>query len=192
MTLHFIRLSRQLSVSSPRQLLQPFSHDRPRSANMLRRLSSKFGGKKKEDSQNKGSLSGGTNGNVNGLVNGDRKPTSLAVQKPDAPDHSVTAGDVQSNFEKFAQLLHASHRPLPAQSTDGASLEESQPSGFMQDLKTFGFKDLNTMMQVMKGKATGELQEYVYFLLHRLRRTSAKSQVPRAFPYCQLQPILHP
>lgn len=149
---------------------------------MLRRLSSKFGGKKKEDSRNKGSLSGGTNGNVNGLVNGNPKPTSLAVQKPDAPDHSVTPGDIQSNFEKFAQLLHASNRPLPAQSTDGASLEESQPSGLMQDLKTFGFKDLNTMMQVMKGKATGELQEYVYFLLRRLYRTAAKISSSSSIP----------
>ncbi|KAL9587477.1 MAG: hypothetical protein Q9212_000179 [Teloschistes hypoglaucus] len=140
---------------------------------MLRRFSSKFGGKKKEDGQNKGSLSGGRNGNVNGLVNGDGKPTSLAVQKPDAPNHSVTSGDVQSNFEKFAQLLHASNRPLPAQSTDGASLEDSQPSGLMQDLKTFGFKDLNTMMQVMKGKATGELQDDKTYVMEKLMQLVA-------------------
>lgn len=157
---------------------------------MLRRLSSKFTGKKKDDGQNRGSLSGGTNGNVNGLVNGDRKPHTLpAVQKPDAPDHSVTPGDVQSNFEKFAQLLHASKRPLPSQSTDGASLEESQPSSFMQDLKTFGFKDYNTMMQVMKGKATGELQEYVYSLFCHLSHTSAERQL---LIHCHLPVIISP
>lgn len=105
-------------------------------------------------------MNGETNGTVNGTVNGNRKRTSLAVQNPDVPDYSVTQGDVQSNFQKFAHLLHASDRPLPTQSGDGAYLEEGQPTGFLKDLKTFGFKDYNTMMQVMKSKATGELQEY--------------------------------
>ena len=124
---------------------------------MLRRFSSRFTGKKKDESRAKKL----TNGTTNGMVNGDHERTQLVVQEPDAPDYSVTQGDVQSNFEKFAHLLHASNRPLPTQSGDGAYLEEGQPSGFMQDLRTFGFKDYNTMLQVMKGKATGELQEYV-------------------------------
>lgn len=126
---------------------------------MLRRFSSKLTGKKKEIADKRGK----ENAETNGMVNGDRKHASLAVQKPDAPDYSVTQGDVQSNFDKFAHLLHASNRPLPTQSGDGAYLEEGQPSSFLQDLRTFGFKDYNTMLQVMKGKATGELQEYVYY-----------------------------
>lgn len=125
---------------------------------MLRRFSSKFSSKRKEDAHNRVKVDDGTNG----VVNGNRKRLSLAVQKPDASDYSVTQGDIQSNFEKFAHLLHASNRPLPTQSGDGAYLEEGQPSSFLQDLRTFGFKDYNTMMQVMKGKATGELQEYVH------------------------------
>ncbi len=124
---------------------------------MLRRFSSRFTGKRKDEARNK-TL---TNGTTNGMVNGDRKRTELAVQEPDAPDYSVAQGEVQSNFEKFAPLLHASNRPLPTQSGDGARLEENHPSGLLQDLKTFGFKDLDTMLRVMKGKATGELQEYV-------------------------------
>lgn len=124
---------------------------------MLRRFSSKLTGKRKDEAHGKGMVKGESNG----MVNGNRKRTSLAVQKPDAPDYSVTQGDVQGNFEKFAHLLHASNRPLPTQSGDGAYLEEGQPSSFMQDLRTFGYKDYNTMLQVMKGKATGELQEYV-------------------------------
>lgn len=124
---------------------------------MLRRFSSRFSGKKKEESPNK-SL---TNGATNGMVNGDHQNTQLAVQQPDAPDYSVSQGDVQSNFVKFADLLHASNRPLPTQSGDPAYLEEGQPSGFLKDLRTFGYKDYNTMLQVMKGKATGELQECV-------------------------------
>ena len=128
---------------------------------MFRRFSTKFTGKRKEDAPKKGMM---VNGETNGMVNGDHKHASLAVQKPDAPDYSVTQGDIQSNFQKFAHLLHASNKPLPTQSGDGAYLDDGQPSGFMQDLKTFGFKDYNTMMQVMKGKATGELQEYVFCL----------------------------
>lgn len=124
---------------------------------MLRRFSSKLTGKRKDDAKSKDMVNGGTNG----MVNGDRKRISLAVKHPDAPDYSVTQGDVQSNFQKFAHLLHASNRPLPTQSGDAAYLEEGHPSSFLQDLRTFGYKDYNTMMQVMKGKATGELQEYV-------------------------------
>lgn len=122
---------------------------------MLRRFSSKLTGRRKDDAHGKGMV----NGETNGMVNGDRKRTTVALKHPDAPDYSVTQGDVQSNFQKFAHLLHASNRPLPTQTGDGAYLEEEQPSGFMQDLRTFGFKDYNTMLQVMKGKATGELQE---------------------------------
>ncbi|KAL8697104.1 MAG: hypothetical protein Q9224_002465, partial [Gallowayella concinna] len=133
---------------------------------MLRRISSRFTGKKKDESQNKIL----TNGATNGRVNGDQKRTEHTVQQPDAPDYSVTQDDVQSNFQKFAHLLHASNRPLPSQFGDGASLEEGQPSGFLKDLKTFGYKDYNTMLQVMKGKATGELQEYVFICYHEMRR----------------------
>ncbi|KAL8965257.1 MAG: hypothetical protein Q9183_003949 [Haloplaca sp. 2 TL-2023] len=126
---------------------------------MLRRLSSKFQGRKKEDSHGKGMVNGDSKGPSNALVNGDRKRVSLAVQNPDQPDYSVTPGDIQSNFEKFAHLLQTSNRPLPTQGGEGSDMEEGQPSGFLQDLKTFGFKDINTMLQVMKGKATGELQD---------------------------------
>ncbi|KAL8894300.1 MAG: hypothetical protein Q9192_004441 [Flavoplaca navasiana] len=136
---------------------------------MLRRFSSRFTGKKKDESRAKKL----TNGTTNGMVNGDHERTQLVVQEPDAPDYSVTQGDVQSNFEKFAHLLHASNRPLPTQSGDGAYLEEGQPSGFMQDLRTFGFKDYNTMLQVMKGKATGELQDDKQYTMEHLMQLVA-------------------
>ncbi|KAL8669232.1 MAG: hypothetical protein Q9168_006169 [Polycauliona sp. 1 TL-2023] len=136
---------------------------------MLRRFSTRFSGKRKEESRNK-TL---TNGATNGMVNGDHKRTELAIQKPDAPDYSVNQGDIQSNFEKFAHLLHASNRPLPTQFGDGASLEEHHPSGFLQDLRTFGFKDINTMMQVMKSKATGELQDDKLYTMEHLMQIVA-------------------
>ncbi|KAL8994260.1 MAG: hypothetical protein Q9169_005713 [Polycauliona sp. 2 TL-2023] len=131
---------------------------------MLRRFSTRFTGKKKDESRNKAL----TNGTTNGTTNGDHKRTELAVQHPDAPDFSVIQDDVSSNFEKFAHFLHASDRPLPPQSGDGAQLEEGHPSGFMQDLRTFGFKDINTVMQVMKTKATGELQEFHNYVVEQL------------------------
>ncbi|KAL8761616.1 MAG: hypothetical protein Q9184_002263 [Pyrenodesmia sp. 2 TL-2023] len=136
---------------------------------MLRRFSSKFTGKRKDEAHGKGRA----DGESNGMVNGNRKRTSVAVQNPDAPDYSVTQGDVQGNFEKFAHLLHASSRPLPTQSGDGAYLEEGQPSSFMQDLRTFGYKDYNTMLQVMKGKATGQLQDDKTYTMEHLMQLVA-------------------
>ncbi|KAL9035212.1 MAG: hypothetical protein Q9180_004979, partial [Flavoplaca navasiana] len=43
----------------------------------------------------------------------------------------------------------------------------------MQDLRTFGFKDYNTMLQVMKGKATGELQDDKQYTMEHLMQLVA-------------------
>ena len=74
---------------------------------------------------------------------------------------------MESSFEQFAQLIHAARRPLPTQSGDGAYLDHAEPSGFLQDVKALGFKDAKTLMEVMKSKATGELQDDKTYIMER-------------------------
>src|SRR5271155_3446133 len=51
---------------------------------------------------------------------------------------AVTRAEVASIFEQYAQLIHASLRPLPNQSGDGAYLEKVNPGlkGYMTGLYT--------------------------------------------------------
>ncbi|KAH0556979.1 hypothetical protein GP486_005233 [Trichoglossum hirsutum] len=72
-----------------------------------------------------------------------------------SPDHSAKREDVDAVFQQFAQLIHASQRPLPTQTGDGSYIEQSVPSGLWQDLGTLGFKDIDTLLQFLKSKKSG-------------------------------------
>ena len=144
---------------------------------MLRRFSTKVGisrSKKEEKSELR-------NGTTNGAVNGSGKPIAekrrssfgplKALRKDDTPDHSGShggsRGDVDSSFAQFAQLLHASCRPLPNQSGDTSYLDHAEPSGLLGDIKKMGFKDARTLMDVVKTKASGELQDDKTYIMER-------------------------
>ena len=156
---------------------------------MLRRISIFKKSKKDELGQTNGSTNGQangqsngrSNGHTNGLTNGNTngKLTNGASKggHPHASeqDHSATRSDVSSSLEQFAQVLHAARRPLPTQSGDGAYLDHEVPSGLFQDIRSLGFKDVNTLMNVMKTKATGELQDDRTMLMERV------IQVPYCF-----------
>lgn len=127
---------------------------------MLRRFSSKFNKGKRE----------GANGVSNGVEKPDlgRKRSSFMPQRKEKErekstgnddDVSANRGDVETAFQKFAQLIHASNRPLPTQSGDGAYLEHAEPTGLMQDLKAIGIKDVATLMELMKTKVKGQLND---------------------------------
>lgn len=153
---------------------------------MLRRFSSKFSKGKHEGAN--GVSNGVSNGISNGVSNGVEKPdiarkrSSFMPQrkekekerereraKPDGhADHAANRGDVESAFEKFAQLIHASNRPLPTQSGDGAYLEHAEPTGLMQDLKSLGIKDIATLKEVMKKKVTGQLTDDKTYLMEHV------------------------
>ena len=148
---------------------------------MLRRLSNRVGltGQKKEEEVN-----GTSNGNANGSLSKDGKPglekrrspfipIKSSPKKPEAHDHSSNRVDVDSSFEQFAQLIHAARSPLPTQSGDGAYLDHAEPSGLMQDIKALGFKDAKTLMEVMKTKATGELQDDKTYIMERTIQVSS-------------------
>ena len=140
---------------------------------MLRRFSSKITGKGKNDESNSVS-NGASNGVKAEKPNGARRQSTLVPQnKPrETVDHSASRGEVESSFEQFAQLIHASRRPLPTQSGDGAYLDHTEPSGLLQDLKSIGFKDVNTLMQVMKQKKSGALQDDKTYIMERVIQVS--------------------
>ena len=143
---------------------------------MLRKLSTRFTKGKK----------GETNGVSNGVERPDldRKRSSFLPQKKEKGkakedvDHSANRTEVESSFQKFAQLIHASRRPLPMQSGDGAYLDQTEPSGLMQDLKSIGFQDVDTLMQVMKTKATGQLTDDKTYLMEHVIQVSQGRDCP--------------
>lgn len=83
---------------------------------------------------------------------GDDKNTAAATRK-----------DVEGAFEQFAQLIHASRRPLPSQSGDGSYLTEEKQSGFWDDIKHMGLKDveanIKTVRHLLEDKASGKPQD---------------------------------
>ena len=157
---------------------------------MLRRISTKFGKSRRDESDGVNGTNGvpdaatkssQTNGTYasSSRVNDtgperaglEKRHSSFGIQtkkvKKAATDHSASRADVDSAFAQFAQVIHASRRPLPTQSGDGAYLEQKEPSGLMADIKALGFKDAHTLMDVMKNKATGALQDDKTYLMEK-------------------------
>lgn len=158
---------------------------------MLRKFSTKFKSRR-EDANGVNGTNGikGANGTTHGVTNGtngESKEKSALKERHSsfAPfkskketsnrstDHSASRRDVENSFEQFAQLIHASRRPLPTQSGDGSYLDHAQPSGLVSDIKAMGFKDVHTLMDVMKNKATGDLQDdKTYLMEHTIQLVS--------------------
>ncbi|KAL8832165.1 MAG: hypothetical protein Q9191_000438 [Dirinaria sp. TL-2023a] len=136
-------------------------------AAMIRRLTSRLSKDKKQE------INGNGVADTKKAVNGTSSSHATKSKKEDPVDHSASRHEVESSFSKFGQLIHASQRPLPTQTGDGAYLDHTEPSGLLHDLKTIGFKDVNTLMQVMRNKATGELQDdKTYMMEHVIQLVS--------------------
>ncbi|TKA77124.1 hypothetical protein B0A49_03229 [Cryomyces minteri] len=129
---------------------------------MLRRLSSTFGRRDKKEKSN------GRRSSSHTFTNGD---TSNEYQqtngKIEHQDHSADKS-VGDTFQDFAQVIHASARPLPTQSGDGSYLEKEEPTGLWADLKSMGFKDAKTLMNVMQNKVAGDYQDDKTYLMERV------------------------
>jgi linoleate 10R-lipoxygenase len=146
---------------------------------MLRRLSTRFGKNKKDRANGINDTNDVTNGtdtngaSTNGVSAGkpalEKRQSSFGFGtkkvKAQSTDHAASRSDVQNSFEQFAQLIHASERPLPTQTGDGSYLDHKEPSGLMADVRALGFKDVRTLVDVMKNKATGELQDDKTYLM---------------------------
>ena len=83
-------------------------------------------------------------------------------------DHSSNRLEVEQSFKDFAQLIHAAQRPLPTQTGDGTYIEHDQPHSVFSDLKGLGFKDVSTLMTVMKTKASGQLTDDRTYLMEKV------------------------
>ena len=145
---------------------------------MIRRLTSKLSKDKKQD------VNGNGVADSKDAVNG--RPSSHAPKskKEEHVDHSASRQDIESSFSRFGQMIYASPGPLPTQTGDGAYLDHTEPSGLLHDLKTIGFKDVNTLMQVMRNKATGELQDdRTYMMEHVIQVSCFDYQTPRIFSF---------
>lgn len=155
---------------------------------MLKRLSTLRRKKTEEGTAGENGTAGrsGTNG-VTGTkaetspatngVNGTTSPSPVkkrfsfgAGKKLEAPkEQTQTASreDVDSSLEQFAQLVHASRRPLPTQTGDGSYVSHGDvPSSLFQDIKSLGFKDLGTLREVLQNK--GHLQDDKSMLMERV------------------------
>ncbi|KAJ5924892.1 hypothetical protein N7466_009079 [Penicillium verhagenii] len=92
---------------------------------------------------------------------------SSAKEEP-AEVHQVKRAEVVAVFEKYAQAIHASREPLPNQTGDGTYLKHDQSSGLIDDIKTLGFRDVNTVKDLIANKASGELIDDKTYLMERI------------------------
>ena len=135
---------------------------------MIRRLTNRLSRDKKQE----------VNGNATDskpIMNGKRSLHAPKSNVDEIEDHSAGRHEVESSFEKYAQIIHASRKPLPTQSNDGAYLDHAESSGLFQDLKSMGFKDIGTLMQVMKNKASGELQDDKTYMMEHVMQASLQT-----------------
>lgn len=130
----------------------------------MRRFSSVF--KKKDDSKVK------ENGHASEKVNGKRhsKAVSTSASPVEPQDHSKARNEVTAIFERYAQVIHASREPLPTQSGDGTYLEHGHDhsTSLFSDLRSLGFKDYGTLVELIKNKAAGGVVDDKTMLMERI------------------------
>ncbi|KAJ5103401.1 hypothetical protein N7532_003930 [Penicillium argentinense] len=129
---------------------------------MLRRFSTQF---KRNKDQN-----GDAEHPKPAKENSKRFSKAASARKSTSNDDSraVNRDEVIAVFEKYAQAIHASREPLPNQTGDGTYLKHDQSSGLFNDIKSLGFRDLNTVKDLIKNKASGELIDDKTYLMERI------------------------
>jgi linoleate 10R-lipoxygenase len=141
---------------------------------MLRRISTFRSSRKEKENGVKVNGVNGTNGTPK--ANGGKALTNGTAAVHEETHHEEHHDPhAQSLLEQYAQLVHASMRPLPTQSGDGAYLDHEVPSGLFSDIKSLGFKDVKTLMQVMQNK--GKLQDDKTYLMERVIQVRFMCQV---------------
>ncbi|KAL9619677.1 MAG: hypothetical protein Q9160_005697 [Pyrenula sp. 1 TL-2023] len=78
------------------------------------------------------------------------KPETTSSPKNGGDDPAAMRKDVESMFHQFAELLHASRKPLPNQSGDGSYLTEESPTGLWNDLKSMRLTDVKRNVKIVK------------------------------------------
>jgi hypothetical protein len=104
-------------------------------------------------------------------VSGDSNGVTKHVQ-PEKFEAGAERDIVNPVFAEFAQVIHASKRPLPDQTGEGSYIGKEEPTGLLADLKNLGFKDLKTLKDVIGSKASGELVDDKTYLMERVIQVS--------------------
>lgn len=138
---------------------------------MLRRISTQFKrSKDPKDSKDTKDSNGDTEPKTTdksskraSKVSPTRKSTSTKEE-----NHVVKRAEVVAVFEKYAQAIHASNEPLPNQTSDGAYLKHDKSSGLINDIKSLGFRDINTVKDLIASKTSGELVDDKTYLMERI------------------------
>ncbi|KAJ5748816.1 uncharacterized protein N7511_010512 [Penicillium nucicola] len=129
---------------------------------MLRRISTQFKRSSKDNGDSEPKSTEKPNKRFS-KVSPTRKSSSNQEESP-----AVKRAEVVATFEKFAQAIHASNEPLPNQTGDGTFLKHDQSSGLINDIKSLGFRDVNTVKDLVKSKASGELVDDKTYLMERI------------------------
>jgi len=139
---------------------------------MLRRFSTQF--KRNKDANGDAEPKSNKESKESKESNSKRFSKSAAPRKSSSNEESraVSRDEVVAVFEKYAQAIHASREPLPNQTGDGTYLKHDQSSGLFNDIKSLGFRDLNTVKDLIKNKASGELIDDKTYLMERIIQVS--------------------
>ncbi|KAL5002235.1 heme peroxidase [Aspergillus recurvatus] len=140
---------------------------------MLRRFSTfrKSKGDKTEKADRESKANGSNNANGAAATNNSSKRQSkMPPPRRSSSDSgsSAESEDAPAVFEKYAQVLHASSRPIPHQGGEAAYLEKEHPSGLFNDLRSLGFKDFASLKDVIKTKINGELTDDKTMIMERI------------------------
>lgn len=92
-------------------------------------------------------------------LNGTVTPLESPAPNKESEVRPASRKDVESTFQQFAHLIHASRRPPPTQSGDGQYLEPEGQSGILADLRALGPSDLKTVRHILEDKASGKPQD---------------------------------
>jgi hypothetical protein len=98
----------------------------------------------------------------NGASNGVKKAGNASRSKPPPPVAKPTRETVDSTFDQFSNLLHASNRPLPNRFGDGKDHRPppEKKTGVLLDIATlraggFFWESVGTLRDFLKGKLAG-------------------------------------
>ena len=146
---------------------------------MLRRFSTNFKKSKGDKEDRREPKENGVQGHSkrHSMVAPIRKSTTSPPRvEEEEPAQTATRDTVESTFEKYSQVIHASQTPQPRQTGDSTFLEHDTTSGFFGDIKSLGFRDVNTLKDLIKSKASGELVDDKTMLMERIIQVCTQLQ----------------
>jgi linoleate 8R-lipoxygenase/9,12-octadecadienoate 8-hydroperoxide 8R-isomerase len=85
---------------------------------------------------------------------------------------NIIAG-LGNTISQVENVVAASLRPLPTATGDGTYVAESTQTGLVKDLGHVDFKDVRTLVEVVKSAATGEPVDDKQYIMERVIQVSS-------------------